>query len=103
MAFVGLILLLGICLTGFVTIECQDCTNEAGYCDYSTSYLHCYINNSDTQSIKVLLTNCASYSSSLSQMYVHKNYVSNEYANLLVDVEFPSNIQSLYIHKRSIS
>ena len=98
MAFVRLILLLGICVTSFITIECQVCTNGAGYCDYSTSYLHCYINNSDTQSIKVLLTNCASYSSSFSQMYVHKNYVSNEHANLLVDIEFPSNIQSLYIH-----
>ena len=98
MAFVRLILLLGICVAGFVTIECQDCTNGAGYCDYSTSSLKCYINNNDTQLIKVLLTDCTSNNVSFSSIYVYKDYVSNEYANLLLDIELPSNIQSLYIN-----
>ena len=54
MAFVRLILLLGICVTGFVTIECQDCSNAAGYCYYIYTYyyLDCYINNNETQYIK---------------------------------------------------
>ena len=82
----------------FVTIECQDCSNGAGYCDYSTSYLRCYFNNNDTQSIKALLTNCASNSSSFSQIYVYKNYVSNEHANPLVDIELPSNIRHFFIY-----
>ena len=98
MAFVRLILLLGICVTSFITIECQGCSNGAGYCDYSTSSLKCYINNNDTQLIKVLLTDCTSNNVSFSSIYVYKDYVSNEYANLLLDIELPSNIQSLYIN-----
>ena len=98
MIFVRLILLLGICVTGFVTIECQNCINGAGYCNFGTSYLRCYINNNDAQSIKALLTNCASNSVSFNYIEVYKNYVSNEYANLLVDIELPSNIQSLNIY-----
>ena len=55
MALVRLILLIGICVIGFVTIECQDCTNTTGYCNHYTSYLECYINNNETQYIKALL------------------------------------------------
>ena len=97
MAIVRLILLLGICVTGFVTIECQDCSNEAGYCYYYSNYLHCYINNNDTQSIKALLRDCSN-SASFDYIYVYKNYVSSEYANLLIDFEFPSNILTLNIY-----
>ena len=93
-----LILLLGICVTGFVTIECVDCSNEAGYCDFYTSSLYCYITTNDTQSIKSLLRNCSSNSSSFVRLYVLKYYVSNEYGNLLIDIELPTNIQSLYIY-----
>ena len=96
MIVLSLILLLGICVR--VTIESQDCTNAAGYCYYSGSYLQCYINNNDNQSIKELLNTCASNSASFYYIYVYKNYVSNEYANLLVDIELPSNIQSLNIY-----
>ena len=100
MAFVRLILLLGICVTGFVTIECQDCSNAAGYCYYIYTYyyLDCYINNNETQYIKALLQNCASDSVSFYSIYVYKNYYSNEYGYLLVDIALPSNIQRLYIY-----
>ena len=98
MTLVRLILLLGICVTGFVTIECVDCSNEAGYCDFSTSDLNCFITTNDTQSIKSLLRDCSSNSSSLIRLYVIKNYVSNDYGNLLIDIELPTNIQSLYIY-----
>ena len=94
MALVRLILLLGICVTGYVTIECPDCSNAAGYCSYYTSYLGCYINNNDTQNIKALLENC---SVSFYYIRVYKNYESNEYGYLLVDIELPSNIQTLHI------
>ena len=85
-------------MTGFVTIECVDCSNEAGYCDFSTYSLSCYITTNDTQSIKALSRDCSSNSSSLSFLYVYKNYVSNEYWNLLIDVELPTNIQSFSIY-----
>ena len=98
MSLVRLILLLGICVTGFVTIECVDCSNEAGYCDFSSSYLYCYITTNDTQSIKALLRDCSSNSSSLVRLNVYKNYVSNEYGNLLIDIELPTNIQYLKIY-----
>ena len=92
------LILLGICVTGFVTIKCQDCSNGAGHCYYSTSHLYCYTNNNDTMSIKALLRNCASYNSSFNAIYVYKNYVSNKYAELLIDIELPSNIESLFIY-----
>ena len=98
MFLVRLILLLGICVTGFVTIECVDCSNVAGYCYFYTSSLRCYITTNDTQSIKALLRDCSSNSDSLVSLYVYKNYVSNEYGNLLIDIELPTNIQYLYIH-----
>ena len=85
-------------MTGFVTIECVDCSNEAGYCDFNTSYLSCYITTNDTQSIKALLRDCSSNSSSLISLNVYTNYVSNEYGNLLIDVELPTNIQSLSLY-----
>ena len=85
-------------MTGFVTIECVDCSNEAGYCDLLSSSLSCYITASDTQSITALLRDCSSNSSSLVRLNVYKNYVSNEYGNLLIDVELPTNIQSLEIY-----
>ena len=97
MSLVKLILLLGICVTGFVTIECVDCSNEAGYCDFYTSDLSCGITANDTESIKTLLRNCSSNSASLDYLYVYKNYVSNEYGNLLIDIELPTNIQYLSI------
>ena len=98
MSLVRLILLLGICVTGFVTIECPDCSNEAGYCDFNPPYISCYITNNDTQSIKSLLRDCSSNSSSLVSLKVYKNYVSNEYGNLLVDIELPTNILTLDIY-----
>ena len=98
MSLVRLILLLGICVTGFVTIECVDCSNVAGYCYFYTSYLRCYITTNDTQSIKALLRDCSSNSDSLVSLSVYKNYVSNEYGNLLIDIELPTNIQSLNIY-----
>ena len=98
MSLVKLILLLGICVTGFVTIECVDCSNEAGYCDIYTPYIDCYITASDTQSIKALLRDCSSNSSSLIHLSVLKNYVSNEYGNLLIDIELSTNIQTLNIY-----
>ena len=94
MTLVRLILLLGICVTGFVTIGCVDCRKEAGYCNGFSS-LSCYINTSDTQLIKALLSYCSNDSSSLK---VSKDYVSNEYGNLLIDIELPTNIQFLEIH-----
>ena len=97
MSLVRLILLLGICVTGFVTIECVDCSNEAGYCSFYGHYLKCYITTNDTQSIKALLRDCSSNSSSFASIHVHKNYVSNEYGNLLIDIELPTNIQYLDI------
>ena len=84
-------------MTGFVTIECVDCSNEAGYCYIYSYYLTCYITNNDTQSIKALLRDCSSNSDSLVSLDVYKNYVSNEYGNLLIDIELPTNIQSLSI------
>ena len=97
MTLVRLILLLGICVTGFVTIECVDCSNEAGYCDFYTPYLSCYITTNNTQSIKALLRDCSSNNDSLVNLYVFKNYVSNEYGNLLIDIELPTNIRYLFI------
>ena len=85
-------------MTDFVTIECVDCSNEAGYCNFYTSYLYCYITTNDTQSIKALLRDCSGYTSSLVRLSVYKNYVSNEYGNLLIDIELPTNIQSLEIY-----
>ena len=96
MTLVRLILLLGICVTGFVTIECVDCSNEAGYCDFYSYYLRCYIATNNTQSIKALLRDCSN-SSTFNSLDVYKNYVSNEYGNLLIDIELPTNIQSLSI------
>ena len=98
MTFVRLILLLGICVTGFVTIECVDCSNEAGYCNFDTDHLFCYINTNDTQSIKALLRDCSSNSSSFARIFVFKNYVSSEYGNLLIDIELPTNIETLLIY-----
>ena len=97
MTFVRLILLFGICVTYFVTIECVDCNNEAGYCDFYAPSLYCYINTNDTLSIKALLRDCSN-SSSFTSIYVYKNYVSSEYGNLLIDLELPTNIQSLNIY-----
>ena len=97
MSLVRLILLLGICVTGYVTIECADCGNEAGYCNFYTSYLSCNITANDTQSIKALLRYCSS-NSALVSLKVYKNYISNEYGNLLIDIELPTNIQSLEIY-----
>ena len=97
MALVRLILLLGLFVTGFVTIECVDCSNEAGYCNFYSSYLQCYITTNDTLSIKALLRDCSS-NSSLTSIDVYKNYVSSEYGNLLIDIELPTNIESLYIY-----
>ena len=85
-------------MTGFVTIECVDCSNEAGNCELLSSSLSCNITTNDTQSIKALLRDCSSNSSSLVLIYVYKNYVSNEYGNLLIDIELPTNIQSLSIY-----
>ena len=97
MSLVRLILLLGICVTGFVIIECVDCSKEAGYCDFSTSSLNCYITDNDTESIKALLRDCSSNSSSLVHLDIYKNYVSIEYGNLLIDIELPTNIHYLSI------
>ena len=85
-------------MTGFVTIECVVCSNEAVYCDVYSYYLRCYITTNDTQLIKVLLRGCSSNSASLVRIYVYKKYVSNEYGNLLIDVELPTNIQYLIIY-----
>ena len=85
-------------MTGFATIECVDCSNEAGYCDLLSPSLSCYITANDTQSIKSLLRNCSSNSSSLVRLNVYKNYVSNEYGNLLIDIELPTNIHYLNIY-----
>ena len=98
MSLVKLILLLGICVTGFVTIECVDCSNEAGYCEFYTSSLDCYITANDTQSIKELLRDCSINSSSLVYLNVYNNYVSSGYGNVLIDIELPTNIQYLNIY-----
>ena len=97
MTLVRLILLLGICVTGFVAIESVDCNNGAGYCNFYSYYLRCYITNNDTELIKVLLRVCSSRRSSFINTQVYKYYVSNEYSNLLIDIELPSNIKYLYI------
>ena len=101
MVFVRLILLLAICVTGFVTVECQGCTcsNGAGYCDTVYTSPFCYITTNDVQLIKTLLSDCASSSASYYYIRVYKNHVSDEYANLLIDIELPPNIQTLYIYK----
>ena len=103
MSLVRLILLLGICVTCFVTIECADCSNEVGFCNIYTPFLYfpyigCYITTNDTQSIKALLRDCSSDSDSFVRLAVYKNYVSNEYGNLLIDIELPTNIQTLHIY-----
>ena len=98
MTLVRLILLLGIFVTGFVTIECVDCSNEAGYCGLSTSSLTCFIATNDTLSVKALLRDCSSNSSSFTRITVYKNYVSSEYGNLLIDIELPTNIQYFEVH-----
>ena len=48
--------------------------------------------------LKALLRDCSSNSSSLASLNVYKNYVSNEYGNLLIDIELPTNIQYLGIY-----
>ena len=94
MTLVRLILLLGIFVTCFVTIECADCNNEAGFCNFYTSYLDCSIATNDTQIIKALLRDCSAMSS-LTYIRIYKTYDSSEYGNLLIDIELPTNIQSL--------
>ena len=97
MTLVRLILLLGICTAGFVTIECIDCSNGAGYCKFHSSYLECSITTNDTQLIKTLLRECSSNSISSNSINVYKNYDSNEYGNPLIDIELPTNIKYLFI------
>ena len=82
-------------MISFVTIECS---NEAGYCNFHTSYLDCYITTNDTVSIKALLRDCSN-SSSFTRISVYKYYISNEYGNLLIDIELPTNI--LYLDIRN--
>ena len=84
-------------MAGFVTIECVDCSNGAGYCNFHATFLLCYIQNNDTQSIKVLLRNCSN-SSNAAYLFVYKSYGLSEIENLLIDIELPSNIQNLYIY-----
>ena len=98
MSLVRLILLLGICMTGFVTIKCLQCTNAAVDCNLLSSSLSCDISNNDTQSIKTLIRNCCRERDSIVHLKVYKDYVSNEYGNLLIDIELPTNIQSLSIY-----
>ena len=98
MDFVRLILLFGICVTGFATIECAQYSNEAGTCYFYTSYLRCDITNDDNLSIKALLSNSSSQYSTFYVIYIYKEYVSSEYGNLLIDIELPTNIQHLYIY-----
>ncbi|KAI6647881.1 Fibrillin-3-like [Oopsacas minuta] len=76
----------------------SDCNNGAGYCDFYSSYLRCYISNNETQFVKSLLSYCSGQSTAFVSIYVYKNYVSTAYGNLIIDIELASNIQYLRIY-----
>ncbi|KAI6647882.1 hypothetical protein LOD99_8469 [Oopsacas minuta] len=75
----------------------SDCNNGAGYCDFYSSYLRCYISNNETQFVKSLLSYCSGQSTAFVSIFVYKNYVSTAYGNLIIDIELASNIQRLYL------
>ena len=98
----GLLFGLIVCLWCCVEVESVTvfCSNGAGSCYNSsiTSYIQCYIYNSDTQLIKELIRDCSNRNTDYNRIYVYKNYVSNVYGNVLIDIELPSNIRSLTIY-----
>ncbi|KAI6647891.1 Fibrillin-2-like [Oopsacas minuta] len=98
--FGNICLLLGLVtyLYYYGVVEAVDCSNGAGYCNYGSSYLQCYITNNETQVIKSLLSYCSGQSTVFSTIYVYKNYVSTVYGNLIIDIELASNIQYLRIY-----
>ena len=91
--------LLGLVLCAwFVGIVLMDhCENRAGYCNYETSKVDCYINNNNSQFIKSLLKDCSNVSATYNRIDVNKNYASLEYGFLLIDFDLPINIEKLYI------
>ena len=96
----GLLFGLIVCLCCCVEVESVFCSNGAGYCNDYTSYISCYMDYSDTQLVKELLRDCSNRSTYFRTLYVYKNYVSNVYGNVLIDIELPSNIRSLTIHNQ---
>ncbi|KAI6647886.1 Fibrillin-2-like [Oopsacas minuta] len=98
--FGNICLLLGLVtyLYYYAVVEAVDCSNGAGYCDYYSNDLQCYITNNDTQVIKSLLSNCSGQSTAFVTIYIYKNYVSTVYGNLIIDIELASNIQLLNIY-----
>ncbi|KAI6647639.1 Fibrillin-3-like [Oopsacas minuta] len=93
-------LLLGLVtyLYYYAVVEAVDCSTGAGYCNYYSNYLRCYITNNETQGIKSLLSYCSGQSTGFVTIYVYKNYLSTVYGNLIIDIELASNIQFLYIY-----
>ncbi|KAI6647889.1 Fibrillin-2-like [Oopsacas minuta] len=98
--FGNISLLLGLVtyLCYYGVVEAPSCSNEAGYCDFYSSYLNCYITNNETQVIKGLLSYCSVQSTAFFTIYVYKDYTSTVYGNLIVDIEIASHIQTLYIY-----
>ncbi|KAI6647892.1 EGF-containing fibulin-like extracellular matrix protein 1-like [Oopsacas minuta] len=97
--FGNICLLLGLVtyLYYYAVVEAVDCSNGAGYCDYTSSSLSCYITNSETQVIRSLLSYCSGQNTAFVSIYVYKYYVSTVYGNLIIDIELASNIQRLYL------
>ncbi|KAI6647894.1 Fibrillin-2-like [Oopsacas minuta] len=98
--FGNICLLLGLVtyLYYYAVVEAVDCSNGAGYCDYYSNYLRCYITNNETQVAKSLISYCSGQSTAFVTIYVYKYYVSTVYGNLIIDIELASNIQYLYIY-----
>ena len=92
----GLLCLI-VCLCCCVQVESVFCDNGVGYCNDNSWYIECYINSSDTQLIKELLSNCSNRNTNINDVRVFKDYLSNTHGNILIDIELPSNIQSLFI------
>ena len=95
MVFSGILILLIIWLN-LIERNFADCTNDSGTCSDYGSYIICYLDNNNFESVKSLLWQCTQQRSA-QQLYVDKNYISSEYGYLIIDIELPSSIQALHI------
>ena len=84
-----------ICLTSLVHIKAYECRKGVGYCNVYSSYLRCYIETNNTEGIKEMLKDCSA--GTANTLHLYKNYASNAFGNLIIDIELPSNIQTLYL------
>ena len=83
-------------MVSLVHIKAYECRKEAGYCNVYSSYLRCYIEVNNTEGIKDMLKDCSAGTANI--LYLYKNYVSNAFGNLIIDIELSSNIQTLYLY-----